>query len=251
MEPRSTLDVTTPDGRSDVPLYVVEVFLRHAEHDPHAIINCKRLDGSNTYNCCRKPWLRLHGGYLLGGDARSAAAAENARSAPKRPALASFGDVVGDIRKSIVDPFTENIARWTLERQTTIGTQSRPKWPRSGSLCHQRTASIDLASGRCETVRRCRCSVTTGRRSPSGGHVQAVRKGREPTAALAHLPETLDLHLAHASVLDKLPPHQDLMLMRSRQIVERCQKVVDINPDHARPLRGWMIQWQSPDGAGS
>lgn len=94
MESRSTPDVMTPDGRTDIPLYVVEVFLRHAEHDPHAIIECKRLDGSDTYLCREYviegvdrfrsgKYAENHSsgfmaGYLLGGDAQSAAAGINA-----------------------------------------------------------------------------------------------------------------------------------------------------------------------------
>lgn len=51
MESRSMLTITTPDGRTDIPIYVVEVFLRYGEHDPHAIIECKRLDGGDRHLC--------------------------------------------------------------------------------------------------------------------------------------------------------------------------------------------------------
>lgn len=94
MESRSTPDVMTPDGRTDIPLYVLEVFLRHAEHDPHAIIECKRLDGTDTHLCREYvvegvdrfrsgKYAENHAsgfmaGYLLGGDAQSAAAGVNA-----------------------------------------------------------------------------------------------------------------------------------------------------------------------------
>lgn len=50
-ESRSTLRVTTPDGRTDIPVYLIEIFLRYGEHDPHAIIECKRLDGANAHLC--------------------------------------------------------------------------------------------------------------------------------------------------------------------------------------------------------
>ncbi len=50
-ESRSKSDVLTPDGRTDIPLMVIEIFLRTAEHDPHAIIECKRIAGSDTYLC--------------------------------------------------------------------------------------------------------------------------------------------------------------------------------------------------------
>lgn len=94
MESRSTLARTTPDGRTDIPVYVVEVFLRYGEHDPHAIIECKRLDGANTH-LCREYVVegvdRFRSGkyaenhaagfmaaYLLRGDAAEAAGAVNA-----------------------------------------------------------------------------------------------------------------------------------------------------------------------------
>ena len=41
----------TPDGRTDIPLVLIEVFLRTEEHDPHAIIECKRIAGSETHLC--------------------------------------------------------------------------------------------------------------------------------------------------------------------------------------------------------
>lgn len=50
-ESRSTLELTTPDGRTDIPVYLIEVFFRYGEHDPHAIIECKRLDGADTHLC--------------------------------------------------------------------------------------------------------------------------------------------------------------------------------------------------------
>jgi hypothetical protein len=40
-----------PDGRTDIPIAVVEIFLRHGEHDPHAIVECKRIAGSDTHLC--------------------------------------------------------------------------------------------------------------------------------------------------------------------------------------------------------
>ena len=40
-ESRSKSNVMLPDGRTDIPLAFVEIFLRTQEHDPHAIIECK------------------------------------------------------------------------------------------------------------------------------------------------------------------------------------------------------------------
>jgi len=50
-ESRSNSAVVIPDGRTDIPLMLIEVFLRTQEHDPHAIIECKRIAGSDTHLC--------------------------------------------------------------------------------------------------------------------------------------------------------------------------------------------------------
>lgn len=100
MESRSTPVVTTPDGRTDIPIYVLEVFLRHGEHDPHAIIECKRLDGKDTHLCREYvvagidrfrdgKYAENHAngfmaGYLLRGDAADAAGGVNAYLARAR-----------------------------------------------------------------------------------------------------------------------------------------------------------------------
>ena len=94
MESRSTPATTTPDGRTDIPIYVVEVFLRYGEHDPHAIIECKRLDGTDAHLCreyvvagvdrfrtgkyAENHAVGFMAGYLLRGDAAGAAGGVNA-----------------------------------------------------------------------------------------------------------------------------------------------------------------------------
>ncbi len=50
-ESRSKPSVVLPDGRTDIPLMLIEVFLRTQEHDPHAIIECKRIAGSDAHLC--------------------------------------------------------------------------------------------------------------------------------------------------------------------------------------------------------
>ncbi|MDS4013161.1 MAG: hypothetical protein RKP46_02260 [Candidatus Accumulibacter sp.] len=50
-ESRSKASVVLPDGRTDIPLMLIEVFLRTQEHDPHAVIECKRIAGSDTHLC--------------------------------------------------------------------------------------------------------------------------------------------------------------------------------------------------------
>ena len=40
--------MTAPDGRTDIPLYLTRVYARSGEHDPHAIIECKRVAAGDT-----------------------------------------------------------------------------------------------------------------------------------------------------------------------------------------------------------
>ncbi len=46
-ESRSQAHITTPDGRTDIPLFLIRIFVRSGEHDPHAIIECKRVAEGN------------------------------------------------------------------------------------------------------------------------------------------------------------------------------------------------------------
>ena len=88
-ESRSRPEVALPDGRTDIPILCIEIFLRFGEHDPHAIIECKRIAGSNA-RLCREyvvngidrfrtgKYAENHStgfmaGYLIAGDASSAA----------------------------------------------------------------------------------------------------------------------------------------------------------------------------------
>lgn len=48
-ESRSSSAVVTPDGRTDIPLMLIHEFWRTGEHDPHAIIECKRIVGADTH----------------------------------------------------------------------------------------------------------------------------------------------------------------------------------------------------------
>lgn len=50
-ESRSSSTVVIPDGRTDIPLWLIHEFWRTGEHDPHAIIECKRISGSDTHLC--------------------------------------------------------------------------------------------------------------------------------------------------------------------------------------------------------
>jgi len=50
-ESRSHPDLIAPDGRTDIPIYVIEIFLKFGMHDPHAIIECKRVAGNDNDLC--------------------------------------------------------------------------------------------------------------------------------------------------------------------------------------------------------
>lgn len=92
-ESRSRPRMTTPDGRTDIPLFLIQIFWRYGDHDPHAIIECKRVAGSRP-DLCREyvvegidrfrqgKYSANHStgfmtGYLIAGDAHSAASGIN------------------------------------------------------------------------------------------------------------------------------------------------------------------------------
>jgi hypothetical protein len=50
-ESRSQPEQLVPDGRTDIPLFFIEVALRGGDHDPHAIIECKRVSGKDAHLC--------------------------------------------------------------------------------------------------------------------------------------------------------------------------------------------------------
>ena len=92
-ESRSRSEVLLPDGRTDIPILWIELFLHFGEHDPHAIIECKRIAGSDS-RLCREyvvegidrfrsgKYATNHAagfmaGYLIAGDASAAAEGVN------------------------------------------------------------------------------------------------------------------------------------------------------------------------------
>ena len=46
-ESRSRPNRDEPDGRTDIPIFLVESFWNVGDHDPHAIAECKRIAGSD------------------------------------------------------------------------------------------------------------------------------------------------------------------------------------------------------------
>lgn len=92
-ESRSRPDVLLPDGRTDISIQWIEIFVTYRAHDPHAIIECKRVAGNNAY-LCRKyvvqgidrfrngKYARNHStgfmiGYVIADDAKAAASGIN------------------------------------------------------------------------------------------------------------------------------------------------------------------------------
>jgi hypothetical protein len=99
-ESRSRPDVVLPDGRTDIPILVIQIFLRLQEHDPHAIIECKRIACDDTHLCREyvvegidrfqagkygaKHTMGLMAGYLVAKDATAAVVGINAYLTRKR-----------------------------------------------------------------------------------------------------------------------------------------------------------------------
>ena len=50
-ESRSRVELLEPDGRTDIPVLLIGTFQQQDEHDPHAIIECKRITGIDTDLC--------------------------------------------------------------------------------------------------------------------------------------------------------------------------------------------------------
>ena len=50
-ESRSRPDVLLPDGHTDIPILLIEIFLQFSEHRPHAILECRRIAGNDAHLC--------------------------------------------------------------------------------------------------------------------------------------------------------------------------------------------------------
>ena len=50
-ESRSSPNLPKPDGRTDIPMFFQEIREDLDEHDPHAIVECKRVAGNDTDLC--------------------------------------------------------------------------------------------------------------------------------------------------------------------------------------------------------
>lgn len=92
-ESRSRPEILTPDGRTDIPILIIEIFAQYGVHDPHAIIECKRIAGSDTKLCrlyvisgidrfqtgkyARNHRVAFMVGYLISGEAAAAVSGIN------------------------------------------------------------------------------------------------------------------------------------------------------------------------------
>ena len=98
-ESSSSPDAPKPDGRLDISVFFTEIREEYDEHDPHAIVECKRIAG-NRADLCRqyvvegidrfvtRKYAGNHAdgfmaGYLLAGDAEAAVAGVNRRLSRK------------------------------------------------------------------------------------------------------------------------------------------------------------------------
>jgi len=50
-ESRSKPTVLLPDGRTDIPIFLIEIFFGSQDHDPHAVIECKRIAAGDRHLC--------------------------------------------------------------------------------------------------------------------------------------------------------------------------------------------------------
>ena len=92
-ESRSSPNLPKPDGRTDIPIFFQEIREELDEHDAHAIVECKRVAGSDA-DLCRQYVIKgidrfksgkyagnhatgFMAGYLLSDDAKAAAGGIN------------------------------------------------------------------------------------------------------------------------------------------------------------------------------
>ena len=128
-ESRSRSEVLLPDGRTDIPILWIEIFVHFGEHDPHAIIECKRIAG-NDARLCREYVVegidrfrsgkyaanRATGfmvGYLLAGDATAAAQGVNR--------------YLNSARGKYKPRLDENLAPSTLAGKTWVWVSCHPR----------------------------------------------------------------------------------------------------------------------------
>ena len=125
-ESRSSPDLPKPDGRTDIPILFQEIREELDEHDPHAIVECKRVAGSDAGLCrlyvvegidrfktgkyAGNHAVGFMAGYLLSDDAE-ATAGRTHRSPPRISRNAARGALMPRSRPADTRPVADRSAR--------------------------------------------------------------------------------------------------------------------------------------------
>jgi hypothetical protein len=154
-ESRSRPGLTIPDGRTDIPIFVIQIFLRSGEHDPHAIIECKRIAAGDSLlvreyvvqgvdRFCSGKYAASHDkgfmvAYVLSGTPISAVKSINAylnRHARKSESLAKSGFRKG----AYASRHPRKTPNWGIELQHTM-LVVRPLAQAHKDVCSRTTLS--------------------------------------------------------------------------------------------------------------
>ena len=122
-ESRSRPDVLTPDGRTDIPILLIEVLVRRGEHDPHAIIECKRIAGTDA-RLCREYVINGIDRFRRGQYAANHAAGFMAGYVIAGHAAAAVAGVNGYLNRA---PGNENLIPSTLGEGSWAWTSRHPR----------------------------------------------------------------------------------------------------------------------------
>lgn len=128
-ETRSSPTVWRPDGLTDIPIIHINLFRLFHDHDPHAIIECKRIAGSKPRLC------RL---YVLEGIDRFVIG--------KYGRQHQFGYMVGYMIGGNVRESTSCINRYLVSkgRSSELIRPSNMNFPWTWFSSHKRSTSADL-----------------------------------------------------------------------------------------------------------
>lgn len=137
-ESRSEEGMRIPDGRIDIPLLLIEIAVRHGEHDPHAIIECKRIAGSDS-RLCRE--------YVNEGIDRF----KNRKYASNHSNGFMAGYVIAGDERAAVDGINSQLSKKSRSAEFLVPSNftTNPYTPWLWQSCHPRrkTSSITLHHG--------------------------------------------------------------------------------------------------------
>ena len=158
-ESRSRPETPRPDGRTDIPMLWIAVFLRYGEHDPHAVIECKRIAGGDA-RLCREyvvngidrfrsgKYAANHAAGFMAGYLIAGAADEAARGVNRY--------LNGRRRHGNLDARDENLIPSTLMSEHRAWTSRHPRL--DGSEIDLHHAFLQLQTGGQKTgVGECQC----------------------------------------------------------------------------------------------